>query len=98
MWDSLQDALEAAWLMGISVRTSPSSGEDGEDTFQGTEREDKHINSFSQEDVFHELGSLQVRGQDSGPALIQQDGQDGLAQVSPVQLRAQRRHLGPNVH
>lgn len=60
-------------------------------------REDFQV-QFSQEDVLHEPGSLQVRGQDSGPALAQQDGLDGLVQVSPVQLRTQRRHGGPNVH
>lgn len=53
---------------------------------------------LSQEDVLHEPGSLQVRGQESGPALVQQDGQDGLAQVGPVQLRAQGRHVGPDIH
>lgn len=53
---------------------------------------------ISQEDVLHEPGSLQVWRQDSGPALDQQDGQDGLAQIGPVQIRAQRRHIGPNVH
>ncbi|KAI3363526.1 hypothetical protein L3Q82_012128 [Scortum barcoo] len=52
----------------------------------------------SQVDVLHEPASLQVRGQDSGPALAQQDGCDGLAQVGPVQVSTQRRHIGPNVH
>ncbi|TNN54329.1 hypothetical protein EYF80_035479 [Liparis tanakae] len=50
---------------------------------------------FSKEDVIHEPGSFQVRGQDSGPALVQENGPDGAAQVIPVQLRAQRSHSCP---
>lgn len=52
----------------------------------------------SQEDVLHQPASFQVRRPEPGSVLVQEDGANGPAEVVPLQLGAQGRHLVPDVH